>query len=63
MLEKNNQEETEFTTWMKYIREKYCQDMIKLHGDTEGMKKFNEFKMALLNETERIKEQSRRMGR
>jgi len=58
MCEKNNIE-TDYTTWMKYIIEKYCQDLIKLHGDTEGMKQFQQFKQTLLDETNKLLQEGR----
>lgn len=48
MSENKQKYQSEFNSWMKYIREKYCQDMIKLHGDDEGMKKYLDFKNSLI---------------
>lgn len=51
MSGKNKDYQSEYNSWMNYISEKLCQDMIKLYGPDEGMKIYQNFKISLKNGT------------
>ena len=50
MSEKNKEYESDYNSRMQYMNDKYCQDMIKLYGEEEGMKKYLDFKNSLIQQ-------------